>query len=159
MTETFLIGDQVFEIGSDKRGDREFTPGHYSCKVIEGNMKDSSKGDKQLWLKYRTEDGRWVFDFLTFGKTSSGIAGKKLKILGVFEWIEIEKVVTKEIINGEERKEERYDLNPFFDDPQKLIGTEVTLSLVPKDSYVAISKTEESKDFFMGYQVAPDIPF
>ena len=83
MTETFLIGDQVFEIGSDKSGDREFTPGHYSCKVIEVNMKQSSKGDKQLWLKYRTEDGRWVFDFLTFGKTSSGIAGKKLKILGV----------------------------------------------------------------------------
>ena len=138
MTETFVIGDQVFEMESNNSGDREFSPGHYPCKIIEVTERESQAGDYQLKLKFQTEDRRWVYDYLTFGKSSKGIAGGKLKILGV-----------------KKNDAGNYDLP----DPQKLIGVEVTLSLVPKDSYVEISKQEESKDFFMGYQAAPDIPF
>ncbi|QDP59064.1 MAG: hypothetical protein Unbinned6242contig1001_32 [Prokaryotic dsDNA virus sp.] len=138
MTETFVIGDQVFEMESNNSGDREFSPGHYSCKVIEVTERKSQAGDYQLRLKFQTEDRRWVFDNLTFGKSSRGIAGGKLKILGV----------KKNDVGN-------YDLA----DPQTLIGVEVVLSLVPKGTYVEISKIEESQDFFMGYQIAPDIPF
>jgi hypothetical protein len=60
-------------------------PGKYGAEVIEVTVKESSKGDEMLFLKFKDlESGTHLCtDNLTFGANAKGIAFKKIAMLGI----------------------------------------------------------------------------
>lgn len=88
-------------------------PGKYGAEVIEVTVKESSKGDEMLFLKFKDlkSDTHLCNDNLTFGANAKGIAFKKITTLGI-----------------EKNEGGVYEL-----EPEELIGCRCILSLVTQE--------------------------